>query len=85
MFEGGFPGGSVAGNQPCNAGDRGSTLGQGTEIPHASEQLSPRVTTREAHTTMEDAATKTRSNQINKILKKKKKNICGKRCQSVVC
>ena len=31
----------MAGNQPCNAGDRGSTLGQGTEIPHAAEQLSP--------------------------------------------
>ena len=55
----------MAGNQPCNAGDRGSTLGQGTEIPHALEQLNPGVTTREAHTTMEDAATKARSKQIN--------------------
>ena len=30
-----------------NAGDAGSIPGQGTKIPHAAEQLSPRATTRE--------------------------------------
>ena len=34
-------------NPSCNAGDAGSIPGQGTKIPHAAGQLSPRVTTRE--------------------------------------
>ena len=34
-------------NPLCNAGDRGSIPGQGIEIPHATEQLSPRATARE--------------------------------------
>ncbi|KAI4568734.1 hypothetical protein MJG53_014352 [Ovis ammon polii x Ovis aries] len=34
-----FPGGPVVKNLPCNAGDVGSILGQGTEIPYSSEQL----------------------------------------------
>ena len=34
-------------NLPSNAGDAGSNPGQGTKIPHAAGQLSPRSTTRE--------------------------------------
>ena len=34
-------------NPPYNAGDAGSIPGQGTKIPHASGQLSPRATTSE--------------------------------------
>ena len=32
-------------NPPSNAGDAGSIPGQGTKIPHAAGQLSPRATT----------------------------------------
>ena len=35
-----FPGGPVVKNPPCNGGDMGSIPGQGSKIPHASEQLS---------------------------------------------
>ena len=35
-----FPGGPVAENLPCNAGDSGSIPGRETRIPHATEQLS---------------------------------------------
>ena len=42
-----FPGGPVAKNPPYNAGDAGSIPGQGTKIPHAMGQLSPRATTTE--------------------------------------
>ena len=42
-----FPDGPVVKNPPSNAGDVGSIPGQGTKIPHASGQLSPRATTRE--------------------------------------
>ena len=42
-----FPGGPVVKNPPCNAGDMGSIPAQGTEIPHTTEQLSPRATPRE--------------------------------------
>ena len=31
-------------NMPCNKGDVGLIPGQGTKIPHAVEQLSPRTT-----------------------------------------
>ena len=34
-------------NLPSNAGDAGSIPGQETKIPHATGQLSPRVTTTE--------------------------------------
>ena len=37
-----FPGGPVVKNPPYNAGDTGSIPGQGTKIPHATGQLSPR-------------------------------------------
>ena len=33
-----FPGGPVVKNLPCNAGDMGSIICQGTKIPHALEQ-----------------------------------------------
>ena len=36
-----FPGGPVVKNLPCNAGDVGSIPGQGTKIPHVTEQLKP--------------------------------------------
>ena len=42
-----FPGGPVVKNLPSNAGDVGSIPGQGTKIPHAAGQLSPRATTTE--------------------------------------
>ena len=42
-----FPGGPVVKNLPYNAGDAGSIPGQGTKIPRASGQLSPRATTTE--------------------------------------
>ena len=38
---GDFPGGPVAKNPPCNAGDSGSISGQETKIPHTSKQLGP--------------------------------------------
>ena len=37
-----FPGGPVVKNPPYNAGDAGLIPGQGTKIPHAAGQLSPR-------------------------------------------
>ena len=45
-----FPGGPVIKNPPCDAGDTGSIPGQGTKIPHTTEKLSPRTTTRESTT-----------------------------------
>ena len=44
---GDFPGGPVVKNPPYNAGDVGSIPGQGTKIPCATGQLSPRTTTTE--------------------------------------
>ena len=41
-------GGPVVKNLPTNAGD--AIPGQGTKIPHAMGQLSPRITTREIKT-----------------------------------
>ena len=40
-----FPGGPVVKNPPSNAGDVGLISGQGTKIPHAVGQLSPRAAT----------------------------------------
>ena len=37
---GGFPGGLLIKNLPCNAGDVGSSPGWRTKIPRALEQLS---------------------------------------------
>ena len=42
------PGGPAIKNPPCNVGDMVLITGQGTKIPQATEQLSPRVMTREA-------------------------------------
>ena len=42
-----FPGGPVVKNPPYNAGDAGLIPGQGTKIPHAVGQLSPRTATTE--------------------------------------
>ena len=42
-----FLGGPVVENPPSNAGDAGLIPGQGTKIPHAAGQLSPRTTTTE--------------------------------------
>ena len=44
---GDFPGAPVAKNLPSNAGDVGLIPGQGTKIPHATEQLSQNTTTAE--------------------------------------
>ena len=38
-MRGGFPGGPVVKNPPCNARDTGWIPGWGIKIPHASEQL----------------------------------------------
>ena len=43
-----FPSGPVVKNPPCKPGDVGSISGQGTGIPHATGQLSPRAATRES-------------------------------------
>ena len=40
MKETDFPGGQVVKNSLCNAGDMGSSPGQGTKTPRAAEQLS---------------------------------------------
>ena len=45
-----LPGGPVVKNPPSNAEDQGSIPGWGTKIPHASKQLSPYITTKEALT-----------------------------------
>ena len=53
-----FPGGPVVKNPPPNAGDAGSIPGQGTRIPHAVGQLSPRATNYyRAHTLRSASAT----------------------------
>jgi len=39
----GLPCGPVVRDLPCNTGDLGLILGQGANIPHAAEQLSPHV------------------------------------------
>ena len=44
-----FPGGPVVKNPPSNAGDVGSIPGPGSKIPHATEQLSPYITTKTRH------------------------------------
>ena len=44
---GDFPGDPVGKNLPSNAGHAGSIPGQGTKIPHAAGQRSPRATARE--------------------------------------
>ena len=42
-----FPGGPVVKILPCNTEATGSTPGQGSRIPHATRQLSPRAATTE--------------------------------------
>ena len=44
---GGLPRGPVVRNLPCNAGDLGSIPVQGTKIPHAEQQLSVYIVSRE--------------------------------------
>ena len=46
----GFPGGPVVKILPCNTGDLGLIPGQGTKIPHASEQLTLHATSIEPTT-----------------------------------
>ena len=67
-----FPGGPVVKNLPSNAGDMRSTPGQGTKIPHASEQLSPRATTTEP-ACPRACELRSRGSQINEIEKKTNK------------
>ena len=47
LRDGDFPGGPVVKNPSYDSGDTGSIPGQGTKIPHAAGQLSPRATTTE--------------------------------------
>ena len=51
-----FPGGSVVKNPPCEGEDSGLIPGQGTKIPHATEQLSLPATTTESVCHMKDPA-----------------------------
>ena len=64
----GFPGGPVVKNPPSSAGDVRLIPGWETKIPHAT--VSPHATTREKpayhNEKIQNAATKTRSSQINK-------------------
>ena len=48
IFYGDLPGGPLAKNPPCCAGDRSSIPGPRTKIPHAMKQLSPHITTTES-------------------------------------
>lgn len=41
-------GGPVVKNQPGNARDMGLITGQGTELPHATGQISPHADTRQS-------------------------------------
>ena len=41
-----FPGSPVVKNPPSNAGNTGSTPGQGTRIPHSIGRLTPRPATK---------------------------------------
>ena len=43
-----FPGGPMVKNPPCNSRDAGLIPVQGTKVPHAVGQLSPRTTTTES-------------------------------------
>ena len=43
-----LPGGPVIKNPPSDAVDSGSPLGGGSKIPHAAQQQSRRITTRES-------------------------------------
>ena len=45
---GDFSSGPVVKNLPCNVGDKSSTPGGGTKIPHAMEQLRQQATARES-------------------------------------
>ena len=47
-----FPGGALVKNLPCNAGDMGLILGQGTDIPNA-ETKNPHTATRVCETQQE--------------------------------
>ena len=47
---------SVVKNPPSNAGDAGSTPGQGTKIPYTAGQLSPRSATKSPPATTKDPA-----------------------------
>ena len=57
----GFPGGPVVENLPCHARDMGSIPGQGTKIPHDTEQQAHGLQRKISHNT-----TKTEGSQINK-------------------
>ena len=54
---GGFPGGLVVKNLPCNAGDVSSIPGRGTRVPHAVGQLSPLATSEPAKAQIESPLT----------------------------
>ena len=74
-----FPGSPMVKNPPCNAEDSGLIPDQGTKIPQAAGQLSPRAkTTEPIHcnesilhdtTKIPRATTKTQRSQISKLKK----------------
>ena len=59
-----LPGGPVVKNPSCNAGDTGSSPGQGTKIPHVVGQLSPRAATTEPTHLIERACTLQRKDPV---------------------
>ena len=59
-FTQGFPGGPAVRNPPCNVENPVSVPGQGTKIPHATEQLNPCATTAEPTPQPESLCTATK-------------------------
>ena len=66
-----FPGDPVVKNMPCKMGGAGSIPGQGTNVPHATEQLSPRTSADKLGLQVERPRTTVK---IQHGKKKKKKN-----------
>ena len=68
MYKSGdVPGGPVVKNLPSSAGDVGSIPGEGTKIPHAAGQLSPRATTTElSHLNERALSTTTREKPVHR-------------------
>ena len=64
---GNFPGGPVVKNPSCNAGDMDLIPGQGNNIPHAWDQLSPVTQMKDPATKIPSVATEIQDSQINKL------------------
>ena len=76
-------------NLPSNAGNMGSIPGQGTKVPRAEGQLSPRVATRESQHTRrnEDPAQQKRKHSVNRKRKKESEValLCPTLCNPMDC